>query len=166
MALYDMIVWFYIYSIFGWCYETIYCSIEAGELVKRGFFYGPYLPIYGFGAIFVLLLLHKRMNKIQQFFFSMVVTTGMEYLTSWLLELIFNKRWWDYTNYRIQLNGRVCLVAALLFGVMGVVLVNFIHPRLKRLTDKITKKTRIVLASSGVVLLLTDFVFSVFKAYG
>lgn len=164
MILYDLVLWFFIYSICGWGYETIYCSIQAGEFVKRGFFYGPYLPIYGFGAVFLILLLHKRMTKISLFFYSMVVTTALEYLTSWVLELIFHKTWWDYTNYTIQLHGRICLLASLLFGILGVVLINYIQPYIKRLTDKISKHTKIILAFVGSITLVTDFIFSIFKA--
>ncbi len=164
MILWDMTLWFFIYSIYGWCYETIYCSIEAGEFVKRGFSYGPYLPIYGFGAIFVIVLLHKRMTKLNQFFCSMIVTTALEYTVSWVLEIIFQKKWWDYTNYTIQLNGRICLLGSLLFGFLGVVLLNYIHPRVKRLTNKISNPLKMKIALCGLTLLLTDFVFSIFNA--
>lgn len=166
MALYDMIIWFFVYSMFGWCYETIFCSIEAAAWVNRGFFFGPYLPIYGFGSIFVILLLHKKTKKYQQFFLSMVVTTALEYATSWLLELIFNKRWWDYQNYTIQLNGRICLLASLLFGILGVIIINYIQPNIKRFTDRFSKKLKIILASLLSATLLTDFIFSVIKAFG
>lgn len=166
MVLCDMILWFFIYSIYGWCYETIYCSIEAGELVKRGFSYGPYLPIYGFGAIFVIVLLRKPMTKLSQFLFSMIVTTALEYTVSWVLEVIFDKKWWDYTNYTIQLNGRICLLGSLLFGFLGVVLINYIHPKVKQLTNKISKPLKTKVALAGVTLLLTDFVFSVIHAFG
>ncbi len=165
MVLWDMILWFFIYSIYGWCYETIYCSIEAGEFVKRGFSYGPYLPIYGFGAIFVIILLHKRMTKLSQFLYSMIVTTALEYTVSWVLEMIFHKKWWDYTNYTIQLNGRICLLGSLLFGFLGVVLVNYIHPRVKRLTNKISSPLKTKIAFGLLVVLLTDFVFSVIHAF-
>ncbi|MDD5935235.1 MAG: putative ABC transporter permease [Clostridiales bacterium] len=165
MVLYDTILWFFIYSIYGWCYETIYCSIEAGEFVKRGFFYGPYLPIYGFGAIFVIILLHKQMSKPKQFLLSMVVTTALEYTASWLLEIIFHKTWWDYTNYNIQLNGRICLLGSLLFGFLGVVLINYIQPRVKHFTDRFSKSLKVKIAGSAILILLTDFVFSVIRAF-
>lgn len=165
MVLYDLILWFFIYSIFGWCYETTFCSIEAGHFVERGFFYGPYLPIYGFGAIFLILLFHKKMNKLCLFFYSMLITTALEYFTSWILEVIFHKTWWNYTNYTIQLNGRICLVASILFGTLGVLLINYIQPLLKRLTDKLSKKLKIYLSSFGTILLLCDFIFSILKAF-
>ena len=164
MILIDYVIWFFIYSICGWGYETIYCSIQAGEFVKRGFSNGPYLPIYGFGAVFLILLLRKHMTKISLFFYSMIVTTILEYFTSWLLELIFHKTWWDYTNYTLQLNGRICLLAALLFGILGVVLINYIQPRIKWLTDKIPSPTKFTLAIVCTIILCTDFVFSIFKA--
>lgn len=161
MALYDMVFWFFMYSTYGWCYETIFCSIQNGTFINRGFLFGPYLPIYGFGAIFVILLLHKKMNKMKQFLLSMVVTTALEYVTSYLLEVIFDKTWWNYNNYTIQLHGRICLQASLLFGVLSVLLINYIHPYVKKLTDKISKKVKIMVSIALACGILTDFLFSV-----
>jgi uncharacterized membrane protein len=166
MVLYDLVLWFFIYSAYGWLYETIFCSFQAGHFADRGFFYGPYLPIYGFGALFVIFLLHKRMTKLQQFILSLTVTTALEYVTSYLLEVIFHKTWWDYTNYYFQLNGRICLVAALLFGVLGVLLINYIHPFVKKRTDKITKHMKLVLSCTLTSILFVDFLFSLTKAFG
>lgn len=157
----NSMIWLFIYSLFGWCYETIVCSLQAGELVKRGFLFGPYLPIYGFGALLIILCLHKCMNKANLFLSGMLVTTALEYATSWVLEMLFHRRWWDYSNYTLQLNGRVCLLASLLFGVLGVLLVKYIHPRLKRRTDQIPMKIRIVCASLLFIGMSTDFVFSI-----
>lgn len=159
----NSMIWLFIYSLFGWCYETIVCSIQAGELVKRGFLFGPYLPIYGFGALLIILCLHKRMNKANLFLLSMLVTTALEYATSWVLEILFNRRWWDYSNYTIQLNGRICLLASLLFGTLGVLLVRFIHPRLKYRTDLIPKKIRAICASFLFVGMSFDFIFSIIR---
>ncbi len=166
MVLYDLVLWFFIYSIYGWIYETIFCSIQSGYFVERGFFYGPYLPIYGFGALFVIILLHRRMTRLQQFLLSLIVTTALEYATSYILEVIFHKTWWDYTNYYFQLNGRICLLAALLFGVLGVLLINYVHPFVKKRTDKITRHTKIILSSSFASILFIDFLYSVIKAIG
>ncbi len=154
-------IWLFAYSLIGWCYETIVCSIQAGQLVKRGFLFGPYLPIYGFGALFIILFLHKRMNRANLFLFSMLVSTALEYATSWVLEMLFDRKWWDYSNYTIQLNGRVCLLASLLFGALGVLLVKYIHPRLKLRTDQIPMKIRIFCAAFLFVGMSTDFILSV-----
>jgi uncharacterized membrane protein len=156
-------LWLFIYSLFGWCYETIVCSIQAGKLVKRGFLFGPYLPIYGFGALFIVLFLHKCMNKANLFLLSMLVTTALEYATSWVLEILFNRRWWDYTNYSVQLNGRICLLASLLFGTLGVLLIKHIHPRLKYQTNRIPKKIRVICASFLFVGMSSDFIFSILR---
>ncbi len=164
MILCDYVIWFFFYSICGWGYETLYCSMEAGEFVKRGFFYGPYLPIYGFGAIFLIILFHKRMTKLRLFVYSMALTTILEYVTSFVLELIFDKTWWNYTNYTLQLHGRICLLASLLFGVLGVVLINYIQPRIKWLTDKFNKTTKFSIAFICSILISIDLIFSIFKA--
>ena len=156
-------IWLFVYSLFGWCYETIVCSIQAGRLVNRGFLFGPYLPIYGFGALLIILCLHKRMHKANLFLFSMLVTTALEYATSWILEVLFDRRWWDYSNYQIQLNGRICLVASLLFGILGVLLVKYIHPSLKKRTDAIPTNLRIGIAAVLFTVMSTDFIFSVLQ---
>lgn len=161
MVFVNLVLWFTIYSVVGWCYESLFCSIQAQELVNRGFLFGPYLPIYGFGAIFLILLLHKHMNNISLFFIAFFVTTAFEYSTSWLMEVIFHKTWWDYTNYALQLNGRVCLLASILFGLFGIVLVKKIHPVVQKLTDRLSNKTKVISASIISCILFVDFVFSI-----
>jgi uncharacterized membrane protein len=161
MALYDFVLWFFVYSAYGWCYETIFCSLQADKFVNRGFFFGPYLPIYGFGALFVIILLHKRMSKIHQFILSLIVTTALEYITSYLLEVIFHRTWWNYNNYPFQLHGRICLLASILFGFLGVLLINYIQPRVKKLTDKTSKRTKIILSSTLLSGICVDLLFSV-----
>lgn len=164
MVLYDMVLWFFVYSVYGWCYETIFCSIQKGSFVNRGFLFGPYLPIYGFGALFVIFLLHANMNKIHQFFLCMVVTSVLEYLTSYLLEVIFDRKWWNYNNYTLQLNGRICLLASLLFGILGVLLINYFHPRVKNITNNISIRKKLITSSVLACGLFIDFIFSVFGA--
>lgn len=118
-----------IYSFMGWLYETIWCSFCERKLVNRGFLTGPICPIYGFGALLVIFILGDvRDNLPALFFSSIIVTNTLEYVTSYLLEKCFAVRWWDYSHYRFNLNGRVCLLGAIAFGTMSVLLIHFIHP--------------------------------------
>ena len=112
-----------IYSFIGWVYESVLCSITQKTLVNRGFLNGPICPIYGFGALSVILLLKDiQHNLIALFLASMVVTGVLEYLTSYLLEHFFHAKWWDYSDQPFQIEGRVCLLGVTVFGLMSVLL--------------------------------------------
>ena len=116
-------LWLMIYSIIGWVYESTICSIGHRKLINRGFLNGPYCPIYGTGAVLVLLVLGRIQNPVLLFFAGAVVTCSLEYLTSWLMEKLFHARWWDYSKRKFNIDGRVCLIGAVVFGAFSVVLV-------------------------------------------
>ena len=127
-----------IYSIIGWVYESTICSIGHRKLINRGFLNGPYCPIYGTGAVLVLLVLGRIQNPVLLFFAGALVTCSLEYLTSWLMEKLFHARWWDYSKRKFNIGGRVCLIGAVVFGAFSVVLVLVLHPFVKSLTDRLT----------------------------
>lgn len=131
-------LWLMIYSIIGWVYESTICSIGHKKLINRGFLNGPYCPIYGTGAVLVLLVLGRIQNPVLLFFAGAVVTCSLEYLTSWLMEKLFHARWWDYSKRKFNIGGRVCLIGAVVFGAFSVVLILFLHPWVKSLTDRLT----------------------------
>lgn len=131
-------LWLMIYSFIGWVYESTICSIGHRKLINRGFLNGPYCPIYGTGAVLVLLVLGKIQNPVLLFFAGAVLTCSLEYLTSWGMEKLFHARWWDYSKRKFNIGGRVCLIGAVVFGAFSVVLVLFLHPWVKSLTDRLT----------------------------
>lgn len=155
------IICFAIYSIIGWAYETIVCSIEARKLVKRGFLHGPYCPIYGTGAMACVLLFSGISNIPALFAAGMVVTSAIEYFTSWAMEKLFYARWWDYSDRRFNLNGRICLLGAVVFGAMTVLLIRFIHPAVYALTGRISGVPCITVACVFLALFTADTVFTV-----
>lgn len=125
----EYFLYLFIYSVLGWICEVIYCRIVHGNWTNRGFLSGPYCPIYGFGGLFIILLLSPFIsNPILIFLLSILVTTTLEYITSFLMEKIFNAKWWDYSNEFLNINGRVCLATAIPFGILGVLVMYFIHP--------------------------------------
>lgn len=130
-------LWLMIYSFFGWIYESILCSITSGSLVNRGFLNGPVCPVYGFGALVVILAFwwEPDIRVWNLFFSSMVLTCTLEYLTSWAMEKLFHARWWDYSQYRFNINGRVCLLGAVAFGAFSVLLIKVVHPRVSAFVD-------------------------------
>ena len=130
-------LWFLFYSFVGWMYESILVSCQQHRLVNRGFLNGPLCPIYGTCAILGVAILGNVHNPITIFLISMVGATILEYTTSWVMEQLFHARWWDYSNFRFNLQGRVCLLGALIFGLGGVGVVLGSQPYVERVTDMI-----------------------------
>lgn len=153
-----LILYFTIYSIIGWTCETIYCSLGAGKLMERGFLSGPWCPIYGFGALIILIITEPLpSNPLLIFLVSMVAASLLEYGVGWLLETLFQTRWWDYSNRRFQIKARVCLRNSLMFGALGTVLTLYIHPWADSLVSSMQPETQRVTASLLVVVFLADF---------
>ena len=121
---------FIIFSMVGWISEVLYVGIFfEHKFVNRGFLHGPICPIYGFGGLSILLLPQSLYSTwVLLFCASMLFGTIVEYLSSWILEKLFHTRWWDYSRYKFNIHGRVCLLNSLLFGVLGVVIIHFVQP--------------------------------------
>ena len=155
------------YSFLGWCGEMIYCSIGKRKLCeKRGFLNGPLCPIYGHGALLVLVVLGQRWNNpISTFLIGMVLTSTVEYLTSYLMEKLFHMRWWDYSHHHFQLNGRICLLNSTLFGLACLVLRYVVHPRvMEPILWLFDHGLAVPLALALFALYVTDIVLSVRSA--
>ncbi len=154
-------LWLMIYSFIGWVYESTICSIGHRKLINRGFLNGPYCPIYGTGAVLVLLVLGKIQNPVLLFFAGAVLTCSLEYLTSWGMEKLFHARWWDYSKRKFNIGGRVCLIGAVVFGAFSVVLVLFLHPWVKRLTDRLTDTALSWVCAILLVGVVSDLIVTV-----
>lgn len=161
--IFTLFFYFIIYSVLGWCCETVYCSVIQKHFVNRGFLYGPLCPVYGCGALLVIFLLRDVQNSIIPLFLSgMVVTTVLEYLTSVLLEKLFHMKWWDYSQFRFNINGRVCLLNSCEFGALSVFVIMVLHPIVVELVGRLTNFWRILIACVLLVLVLTDTVVTVY----
>ena len=155
-------LWLMIYSFAGWVYESILCSVTSGSLVNRGLLTGPYCPIYGFGALIVIFALRDNTGSILSLFLSSIVLTGiLEYFTSWLLEKVFHAKWWDYSHYPFNINGRVCLYGALIFGLLSVLLMRVIHPVVEGLVDSLSALTVYIASGTLLTVISADFVITV-----
>lgn len=153
-----------IYSILGWCGEMIYCSAGQRKLCeKRGFLNGPICPIYGHGALVVLLCLHGGCkNPLLTFLLGAVLTSLVEYITSFAMEKLFHMRWWDYSQYKFHLNGRVCLLNSTLFGLASVFLCHFANPPISAwLAGLLASGAAVPLSLILLAVYLTDIVLSV-----
>ena len=152
------------YSIIGWCGEMVYCSICQRKLCeKRGFLNGPVCPIYGHGALVVLLCLHGGCkNPLLTFLLGAVLTSLVEYITSFAMEKLFHMRWWDYSQYKFHLNGRVCLLNSTLFGLASVFLCHFANPPITAwLAGLLASGAAVPLSLILLAVYLTDIVLSV-----
>ncbi len=149
-------LWLMIYSIMGWIYESTLCSVRSHKFINRGFLNGPYCPIYGSGALLVILILGRITNPVLLFFLGAIVTCSLEYATSYLMEKLFHARWWDYTKRKFNINGRVCLIGAVVFGAFSVLIVLVVHPFVEGLTDKLPDIARHVLSASLFAIFAAD----------
>lgn len=155
-------LWLMAYSFLGWVYESILCSITERRLVNRGFLNGPLCPIYGCGALLILFVFGGREASLMQLFLtSAVLTTALEYITSWAMEKLFHARWWDYSTYRFQIKGRVCLLGFLAFGAFSVVLIRWLHPFVGGLIGRLGGGWTVGIASVLLAVLTVDSVLTV-----
>lgn len=158
-----MFLYLILYSVVGWVYESTLCSITQRRLVNRGFLNGPLCPIYGFGAVAVILLLPGGQDEslIKLFLSSSVLCCILEYFTSYLLEKLFHARWWDYSKRHFNLNGRVCLEGAVVFGAMAVLLVRYLHPFVAAQVAKLPRAWLYGLDAGIFVILMVDLTLTV-----
>lgn len=151
---------FIVYSITGWIIEVIATYPDTKCFVNRGFLIGPYCPIYGNCAIAMIFLLHNVTNPILLFVLSILICSVGEYVTSYTMEKIFHARWWDYSKNKFNLNGRICLVNSLAFGVLGFLLIKFVNPFVVELITKLSPIMINVLFYTILTLFIIDNVIS------
>ncbi|MDD3058000.1 MAG: hypothetical protein PHO72_06750 [Sphaerochaeta sp.] len=164
MTLDLLILYFFCYSLLGYIVEVVYCSIGERRLVNRGFLHGPYLPIYGFGALLILLSFSRFSdNVLVLFLLSVVGTSALEYLTSYLLEVLFHAKLWDYSTYPLNIRGRVCALNSTLFGLLSLSLIYVIHPFLARLFTHLSDPVLSVGARLILLVISIDTTSSIFR---
>ena len=129
MAVYYFILYFFVYGILGWCTEVAFAAWKEHRFVNRGFLNGPICPIYGIGVgVVVQFLSPYKDNLFLLYITSVILVTALEWLTGFILEKVFHNKWWDYSTVPLNLNGYVCLLFSLIWGVACVIIVDFIHP--------------------------------------
>ena len=152
---------FIIYSVIGWFMEVVIVSSKKRKVTARGFLIGPWCPIYGFGALFITVLLRKYYeDPIALFVMSFLIGTILEYVTSYLMEKMFHARWWDYSDHRFQINGRVSLTTSLGFGLLGLILVYVFNPLFLRIIKNIPPLIFNVIIVIVLLFFITDVIVS------
>ena len=155
------IMLFFIYSLAGWLIEMIPATIREKKFVDRGFLVGPYCPIYGCGVILITLLLQKYADDVVvTFFLSVIICGTLEYLTSYVMEKIFKARWWDYSNNKFNINGRICLETLVPFGIGGVLVLFVFNPFLEKIINLIPGLALHIVTGVLCVLFLIDCIVS------
>ncbi len=154
---------FLVYSFLGYLVEVFFCSrIEKKLVLNRGFCLGPYLPIYGVCCVIMsAFLVRYQKDPFTLFVMGAFVCTAIEYLTSYLLEKIFKARWWDYSERSFNIEGRVCLSNALLFGIGGLCCVYLINPLLTQLLTKISPPVLMTLATILLIIFISDVIITI-----
>ena len=166
--VFEYITYFFVYSFLGWLIETIYAIFVHGHFVKRGFLFGPLCPIYGFGAVILIMATKKLYKKpFLKFLIATVAFTLFEYIVSFLLEMLFGLRWWDYSNDFLNIQGRVSLPYSIFWGVIGLILLEKLHPYIQEKIQKITKgntnNIQTVTCIILICLIIVDTILSVIR---
>ena len=164
VKIFEILTYFIIYSFLGWVMESTVRSISDKKIINTGFLRGPFCPIYGIGAIIMLLFLDRFQDKpIWLFFIAITVLTIWEYLVGVLLEKMFKTKYWDYSDHKFNLQGRVCLTNSICWGILGVVFVRYLHPFIERILLNIDKTLIYYIISIITVVLTVDFIATVVR---
>lgn len=158
----SLFLYFILYSFLGWVMETCYCSIVEQRLVARGFLYGPICPIYGGGVVLMILFFTPlKQNLVLFYVVAVAVMTSWEYLVGWVLEAATHVKYWDYSQFRFNLKGRVCLWVALTWGVLSYLVIFFIHPPIQELVERLPVWLEFMLCGAFLALLSVDAVLTI-----
>ena len=161
-SIYELLSLFFIYGFLGWCVEVAYCGVENGNFVNRGFLNGPICPIYGFGAVIVILCLTPiRDNVLILFIGSAVLTSLLELATGFALDKIFHARWWDYSDKPFNLGGYIWLKFSIYWGLVCIALMKGIHPAIFKLVKAVPHFLGIIILVFLTAVFIADITVTV-----
>jgi uncharacterized membrane protein len=162
---YHYIGYFFVFCFTGWLYEVCWGMYWGIFFDNPGYLHGCYLPIYGFGGTLLLLSLKKLMS-IRRFYIpllvflaAMLIVSVVEFSTSYVMEAIYDKRWWDYSGDKFNLDGRISLRNSLILSAGGMFFLYILYPLLKKLFSKISDKILRISAILIVIIMVTDLIF-------
>jgi uncharacterized membrane protein len=156
---------FFTYAFFGWIWEVFLFLVVQGRLINRGILYGPWLPIYGVGAILILLLFRNRTDSpVKLFLMIALLFAALEYGTGWYLDQVWHTRWWDYSNYPLNINGYICVEAITLFALCGVGSLCWLTPKLSQRFSRMSDRTKKALLLALLLVFLADISYSLVDA--
>ena len=157
------ILFFFSFSFIGYCWEVILNLMQNGNFVNRGTLYGPWIQIYGFGGVLILVLLKRfRKHPFQTFILSVILCGIIEYFTGWYLETFKHLKYWDYSGYFLNIKGRVCFEGLIVFGMAGCIVTYFIAPILNNLFNRLRTHTINIIIFILIILFSIDMFYSSF----
>ncbi len=160
----EWLFFFYFYCFFGWCFETIYVSFCEKKFVNRGFMRGPFLPLYGSGALVMLISSAPFQDHIILVYISGCIgATTLEYFTGVIMEGLFKVRYWDYSEKKFNFQGQICLSSTLAWGILTIFMTEVIHIRVEEIVLSLPSKAVYYITIAITFVIVTDFVLS-FKA--
>lgn len=161
-SFYEVIWVFIVYGFLGWCCEVGYATFELRKFVNRGFLNGPICPIYGFGIVFVVSILTPIKNNLLILFLgSLALTTLLELIVGWGLETLFHNQWWDYSMYRLNFKGYICLRFSLIWGLACTCVMDLVHPFIMQGIRALPRIPGNILISIMVIVFITDIIVTV-----
>ena len=164
LSLYEIAMYFFLYSFLGWCSEVIFATLKTGKFVNRGFLNGPVCPIYGTGVVLLLLALTPlREYAWAVFLAAALLCSALEFATGFLLEKVFHRKWWDYSDRHFNLCGYICLEMSLLWGVAALAVLYAVQPMFATLLQKLPLIAGYILLGIFAASLLTDLVFTLLQ---
>ena len=167
MSVAHYIYYFALYSFVGWVMEVAYMSLRSKKFVNRGFLNGPFCPVYGFGAISLIIFSDLVMDGILPvFLFGFLFLSAIEYVTSLMLEKMFGARWWSYYDQSFNIGGRVAFLPSLFWGISSVIFVTIIHPEMRSLVSSWPASTvGAIIASVVMLYFIVDMIVSSLTAW-
>ncbi len=162
MEIYQYTCYFFIYAFFGWCAEVCFAAFKHGKFVNRGFLNGPVCPIYGVGVcIVVLILTPLKDNFLLLFLGSVLLTSALEWFTGFVLEKVFHQKWWDYSDMPFNLNGYICPLFSVLWGLACLLIMDIVHPGIERFVKWIPFPAGLTVLLLFTGVLIADAVLTV-----
>lgn len=163
-SFWQILEYFIVYSILGYVIETLYGLLTKGVIESRqSMLYGPFCCIYGLGAICLLCIPKSaKKNNWTLFIAGFIIGSVVEYIVSWVGEVIFNIKWWDYSNFPLNINGRVCVYFSIFWGILTICLNKVINPTVDKVLGKVPIKILHVLTVIIMVFMVFDFIISSF----
>ena len=154
---------FFIFAMFGWVWELFFYYVQQGKIINRGVLHGPWLPIYGVGGLIVLIFLFVLRRRPVLHLIATVILCGVvEYFGGWALEMIFDKKWWDYSGYFLNIDGRVCAEGLFVFGAAGMAFIYVLAPLLDNMIRKAQQKILIPVEAVLLFCFIIDVIYSAF----
>lgn len=154
---------FLIYAFLGWCIEVSFHAVTSGKFINRGFLIGPVCPIYGFGMVILIFCLHSLLDNFFLLFMGAILLTSLlEFVTGFILEKLFDTKWWDYSNMPFNIKGYICLSFSIAWGLAAVFVLNIIHPLINILVSLLDNTLGNVLLVISLLYFIADFIITVF----